>query len=178
VPGGAGLRRRSRWPNSRSTSSRDVVRRAVAIHLADLPTDIIRRLPAYPVVPATLLGRLAVDQSRRGQGVGEYLLVDALHRAYAQSSQIAAFAVVVEAIDEAAERFYRHFDFLPFPDRRQRLFLPMKTVAALSTWTAPEMSFPGVSEIAKGAGQCGVARSARCSHSRAPAHELREPCRL
>jgi GNAT superfamily N-acetyltransferase len=102
-----------------------------AIGLADLPQDMVRKLPAYPVVPATLLGRLAVSQAHRGLGLGEYLLLGALHRAYAQSSQIAAFAIVVDAIDEAAERFYEHFDFIPFPERRGRLFLPMKTVAAL-----------------------------------------------
>ena len=102
-----------------------------AVGLADLPQDVARRLPAYPVVPATLLGRLAVARSLRGQGLGEYLLLDALHRAYVQSAHIAAFAIVVDAIDESAVRFYEHFDFIRFPDRRDRLFLPMKTVAAL-----------------------------------------------
>jgi GNAT superfamily N-acetyltransferase len=102
-----------------------------SIGLSDLPHDVSRKLPAYPVVPATLLGRLAVDQSHGGQGLGEYLLMDALHRAHAQSSQIASFAIVVDAIDESAERFYRHFNFIPFPERRTRLFLPMKTLTAL-----------------------------------------------
>jgi GNAT superfamily N-acetyltransferase len=102
-----------------------------AIGLSDLPHDVARKLPAYPIVPATLLGRLAVNRAHRGQGLGEYLLMDALHRAHAQSSQIAAFAIVVDAIDESAERFYEHFNFIPFPERRTRLFLPMKTIAAL-----------------------------------------------
>jgi GNAT superfamily N-acetyltransferase len=101
------------------------------IALGDLPPDVARKLPGYPVVPATLLGRLAVDQHHKGQGIGEFLLMDALHRAHAQTSQIASVAVVVDAIDEQAARFYRHFDFIPFPERPDRLFLPTKTIAAL-----------------------------------------------
>jgi GNAT superfamily N-acetyltransferase len=97
----------------------------------ELPVDVAQKLPGYPILPATLLGRLAVDQQHRGQGAGEFLLMDALHRAHTQTSQIASFAVIVDAIDEQAARFYRHFDFLPFPDRPDRLFLPMKTIAAL-----------------------------------------------
>ena len=104
---------------------------ALGIALHDLPDNVIKKLPSYPVVPVTLLGRLAVDQHHRGQGAGEFLLVDALLRAYTQSSQIAAAAVVVDAIDEQAARFYQHFGFTPFPDKPTRLFLPMKTVAEL-----------------------------------------------
>jgi len=59
--------------------------------------------------------------------------MDALHRALTQSSQIGAVAVVVDAIDTSAVRFYTHFGFLPFPDRPKRLFLPMRTIAALFT---------------------------------------------
>jgi len=55
--------------------------------------------------------------------------MDALRRAWVQSSQIAA--VAVDAIDEEAVRFYRHLDFIPFPESPTRLFLPMKTIAAL-----------------------------------------------
>jgi GNAT superfamily N-acetyltransferase len=96
-----------------------------------LPEDVIKKLPAYPVVPVTLLGRLAVDQRYRGRGVGEFLVVHTLQRALAQSSRIAAAAVVVDAIDEQASRFYRHFGFMPFPDRPSRLFLPMKMISNL-----------------------------------------------
>ena len=102
-----------------------------SINLGDLPEDVIRRLPRYPYVPVTLLGRLAVDRRQQGKGLGELLLMDALHRSLAQSSQIGAAAVVVDAIDEQAVRFYRHFHFVPFPDIPDRLFMPMKTIADL-----------------------------------------------
>ena len=104
---------------------------AFGIDLGSLPAGVARKLPSYPVVPATLLGRLAVDQGQRGQGLGEFLLMDALHRTHVQSAQIAAVAVVVDAIDEQAIRFYKHFNFIPFPEQSDRLFLPIKTVAAL-----------------------------------------------
>jgi GNAT superfamily N-acetyltransferase len=102
---------------------------AFGVDPGSLPASVARRLPACPLMPATLLGRLAVDQRYRGQGIGEFLLMDALHRAYVQSSQIAAIAVV-DAIDDQAARFYRHFNFIPLPDRPDRLFLPMKITAA------------------------------------------------
>ena len=104
---------------------------AFGIALQDLPDEVVKKLPAYPIVPVTLLGRLAIDQRYKGQRLGEFLLIDALKRAFRQSSQIAAAAVIVDAIDEKASGFYRHFEFMDFPDKPGRLFLPMKTIGAL-----------------------------------------------
>ncbi len=101
------------------------------IDVGELPVEVAKKLPRYPLIPATLLGRLAVDRSFQGQGFGDFLLMDALHRALIQSAQIAAAAVVVEAIDTAAIKFYVHFGFVAFPAITSRLFLPMKAVAAL-----------------------------------------------
>jgi len=102
-----------------------------AVDLEQLPEDVAKKLPSYPNVPVTLLGRLAVDRRHARQGFGEFLLMDALHRSLSQSSQIAAVAVVVDAIDDNAVRFYKHFKFIPFPERSSRLFLPMQTIALL-----------------------------------------------
>jgi GNAT superfamily N-acetyltransferase len=104
---------------------------AFALALDELPADIAKRLPAYPRIPATLLGRLAVDRRYQGQRFGEFLLVDALRRSFEQSERVGAAAVVVDAADDAAEAFYRHFGFLAVPDTPQRLFLSMRQVAAL-----------------------------------------------
>jgi hypothetical protein len=57
--------------------------------------------------------------------------MDALHRAWLQSQHIASLAIVVDAKDESARQFYLRYDFLSFPDRPNRLFLPMKTVEQL-----------------------------------------------
>lgn len=101
------------------------------VDVGDLPPKVARKFPRYPLIPATLLGRLAVDQRNQGRGIGEFLLLDALHRALGHSADVAAAAVIVDAIDPAAERFSQRFGFIPFPSASSRLFLPMKTVADL-----------------------------------------------
>ena len=53
---------------------------AISVDIGEWPETVARKLPRYPVVPATLLGRLAIDRRLQGQGAGEYLLMDALHR--------------------------------------------------------------------------------------------------
>ena len=75
---------------------------ASVLTLADLPDELACKLRRYPQLPVTLLGRLAIDQSTKGQGLGEHLLLDALHRSLAHADQIAAMAVVVDAKDESA----------------------------------------------------------------------------
>ena len=75
------------------------------IDLPELLEDERKKLPRYPDVPATLLGRLAVDQKYRGQGIGEHMLLHALKRSSDLSYEIASYAVVVDAKDEAAVAF-------------------------------------------------------------------------
>lgn len=104
---------------------------ASVLTLADMPDDLARKLTRYPQLPVTLLGRLAVDQSARGQGLGEHLLLDALSRSLAHADQIAAMAVVVDAKDEAAAAFYRHYGFVTLQAQPSRLFVPMRLVAQL-----------------------------------------------
>ena len=96
-----------------------------------LPDTLARRLPRYPQLPVTLLGRLAVDQGMLGEGIGQFLLLDALRRSQEAAVNIAAMAVLVDAKDEAAEAFYRHFSVLPLQQQPRRLFLPMKTITGL-----------------------------------------------
>ena len=102
---------------------------SMAVKLAELPAETTRRLPRYPLVPATLLGRLAVDQRFQGRGYGRFLLADALFRAV--RSEIASFAVIVDAKDDAARRFYERESFLSFPDQPMKLFRPMADIAEL-----------------------------------------------
>ncbi len=99
--------------------------------LSELPEAFRHRLPRYPKIPVTLLGRLAVDTRYQGQGIGRTLLVDALHRSAAQAVEIASTAVVVDAIDENAADFYHKYHFLPLPDTPHTLFLEMATIQKL-----------------------------------------------
>jgi GNAT superfamily N-acetyltransferase len=102
---------------------------ATAMKLAEFPAQTVRKLPRYPLVPATLLGRLAIDRRHQGKGYGRFLLADALFRSV--RSEIASFAVIVDAKDENARRFYERESFLPFPDRPMKLFRPMAEIAKL-----------------------------------------------
>jgi len=101
------------------------------INLDQLPPELARRLPKYPQIPATLLGRLAVDLHHRGLGLGEFLLVDALRRSLTGSQVSASFAVVVDAKDQAARNFYGKFGFLEIKGSARRLMLPIETIAGL-----------------------------------------------
>jgi predicted N-acetyltransferase YhbS len=102
-----------------------------SIDFVQLPDAIAKRLPRYPVVPATLLGRLAVSSALRGQRLGESLLFDALHRSLSQSAHIASTGVVVDAKDDTAAAFYRRYGFMPILDAATRLFMPMKAIRAM-----------------------------------------------
>ncbi len=99
----------------------------------DLPEEVIKKLkwPRYPQLPATLIGRLARDVAFRGQRIGDLLLLDALKRAFDNVGSVASLEVIVDVKDENARRFYSQYGFLSFPDARDRMYLPMKTVEKL-----------------------------------------------
>ncbi|MFT4431827.1 GNAT family N-acetyltransferase [Caballeronia sp. 15715] len=99
---------------------------ATSVLLAELPGATANKLPRYPSVPAIRMGRLAVDQAFKGQGLGGALLADALERA--ARSEIAAFALVVDAKDETAAAFYAHHGFIALPDTPLTMFLPLAAV--------------------------------------------------
>jgi ribosomal protein S18 acetylase RimI-like enzyme len=102
-----------------------------AVSIGDLPETIAKKLPKYPLLPATLIGRLAVSTLFRGRGLGETLLYDALRRCLTGSIQLASIAVVVDAKDLAAAAFYRKHGFIDLPAKPSRLFLPMGMVEKL-----------------------------------------------
>jgi len=96
-----------------------------------LPQDQAKGLPAIDI-PVVLLGRLAVDKTVQGQGLGEYLLIDALRRADHISRHIGVRAVEVHAIDEDARHFYLNYGFVSLLDDRRHLFLPMQVIRNLN----------------------------------------------
>jgi GNAT superfamily N-acetyltransferase len=99
----------------------------------ELPEDMRRGLPKYPVYPATLIGRLAADKDYQGQGLGKRILLDALERSLFASRMVASYAVITDAKNEQAQAFYLRYGFIPLPaaNRERRLFLPMATVEKL-----------------------------------------------
>ncbi len=104
----------------------------LAAHLlrrADVPKGIGRGSPE--VIPAILLARLALDRSLQGQGLGGQLLFDALERAVDASRRAAARFIVVDAIDDAALRFYLRFGFRPCPGSRRLVRKTSEVAVAL-----------------------------------------------
>jgi GNAT superfamily N-acetyltransferase len=102
---------------------------SASLLLKDLPSDMGRKLPRYPTVPAVRMGRLAVDQTFRGQGLGGALLADALDRAI--RLDVAAYALMVDAKSAAAAAFYQHHGFIALPDSPSCLFLPLSVIRRL-----------------------------------------------
>ena len=102
---------------------------ATSIAATDLPPEIGKRLPRYPV-PAALIGRLAVDQEFARQGLGGILTTEALKKAAAASETVAVNVMVVDPIEGAAHAFYAAFGFrgLREPSRRMFLNLPRGAV--------------------------------------------------
>jgi GNAT superfamily N-acetyltransferase len=96
---------------------------AGSVLLADLPAPLTKRLPRYPSVPVARLGRLAAASAYQGRKLGGALLWDAIDRA--TRSEIAVYAMVVDAKDEAAENFYRHHGFFALSAMPKILILPL-----------------------------------------------------
>ena len=100
-------------------------------HLEQLPPDLIKKAGKYKILPVTLLGRMAIDDAYRGQGIGELVLMEALHQALSVAHRVASFAVFTEAKDEEASSFYQKYGFLRLPEDKLKLFIPMKTLEKL-----------------------------------------------
>ena len=100
---------------------------AAGVEREVLPPGTVRG--PYDTIPATLLGRLAVDRRYQGRRLGDLVLLNALFRALRQSAQVAAALVIVDAIDERAARLYGRGGFAPLPEAPSRLYLPMATIA-------------------------------------------------
>lgn len=94
-----------------------------------LPKDVARKLPRR--APLVLIGRLANAVKMRGQGVGSMLLIDALRRIVEVSNNVGVTLIMVDAKDDQAARFYRHFGFVSLPDTPLRLVLPVATAKQL-----------------------------------------------
>jgi ribosomal protein S18 acetylase RimI-like enzyme len=94
---------------------------------ASLPPAHGKKLPRHPV-PVVLLARLAVAIEAQGRGLGQFLLVDALHRCHELSERLGVHAVEVEAIDDDAKRFYEKYGFVALADDGHHLYLPIETI--------------------------------------------------
>lgn len=102
-----------------------------SIPINHFPEKIQKKLPKhYKSIPTTLLGRLAVDKENQGKGIGGVILIDALKRSYEISKEVGSFAVIVDPIDEKAEKFYEKYDFIKLPDS-EKMFIAIKVLKEL-----------------------------------------------
>jgi GNAT superfamily N-acetyltransferase len=95
----------------------------------ELPPDMRKRLPRD--VPGFTLARLAVSNQAQRGGVGEFLLMEAMERAWRASRSVGGFALFVDAKDGAAS-FYTQYGFQPFPNDPDTLVLPIASMPAFS----------------------------------------------
>ena len=100
------------------------------LSLDSLPPPLAKKLSKYEAIPAAIIGRLARAKSEQGSGLGDLLLADAVKRVLSASESVAAYAIVVDAKDDAGNHFYEGHGFVPMVSRPRRLFLLTQTAAA------------------------------------------------
>jgi GNAT superfamily N-acetyltransferase len=102
---------------------------AGSVSREEFPSRVAKGLGKYPV-PIILLARLAVDRTEQGKGLGASLLKDALQRTAQAADLVGCRAVLVHAKDQAAQAFYRKFNFEPYLVDDLHLYLLMKDIQA------------------------------------------------
>jgi len=100
---------------------------ATGLPMTDLAPDEARRLRRYPLLPAGLIGRLAVATRCARQGLGAALILDAVERVACADPAI--FALIVDAKDDSAGRFYSHLGFRRLISRPSSFYWPIAEVA-------------------------------------------------
>lgn len=100
-----------------------------SVDLNDIPEDIKKSL-RYTEIPVIIIGRLAIHIDYQGSGLGKILLIDALKRIVEVSVLVGNHAVIVDPINEIAEKFYSKFGFISLKESK-RMFLPIKTIIDL-----------------------------------------------
>jgi GNAT superfamily N-acetyltransferase len=103
---------------------------ATGLAQGDVPAAARKYVPRYPLVSATLVGRLAISEARQGERLGAIVLADAVRRAYASAATVGSSMLVVDAINERAAAFYEGNGFVRLPDSL-RLVLPMHAIQRL-----------------------------------------------
>lgn len=105
---------------------------ATGLSPGDVPAGARKHVPRYPLVSATLVGRLAISEARQGERLGAILLADAVRRAFASAATVGSSMLVVDAMNERAAAFYEGNGFVRLPDS-MRLVLPMHAIAWMVT---------------------------------------------
>jgi len=102
----------------------------------DLPDHIKKKIGQYGAIPATLLSRLSTSSKYQNSKlrVGETLLIDAIHRSYRVSHDVASYGIVVDILKSPTSdptKFYERYGFCLCVETPGRAYLPMHTVKSL-----------------------------------------------
>jgi len=99
---------------------------ANGILLTEIPDDLRKKMPRYPTVPVVLISWLGRHVDFKGHGLGEVLMFDAI-KAVA-TAVIGSHAIIVDAIDDDAMKFYSSYGFVSLsPDSPRRMFIAVAT---------------------------------------------------
>lgn len=91
-----------------------------------LPVELMKKYPQR--IPAAKLARLAVDISFQRQGLGEYLVVEALAKTLSVYETMGLVGLLVDAKHDDAKQYYLQFGFQAAPDQLANLFMPIKAI--------------------------------------------------
>ena len=106
---------------------------ACEILVEKLPPRFAKKYPLR--ASAAKLARMAVESQSQKQGLGRYMMVNAMERVLRVAEQIGIIGFFVDAKDEVAAAYYRQFGFIPLPDNPLELFLPIETIRKAFTAT-------------------------------------------
>ena len=98
---------------------------AASVALTKLPSELSKRLPRYPTLPAVRISRLAVDDKYQGRGLAAAMLMNVVHRTLRDVA--AAFTLLIDAKNDQAVAFYQHHGFRSLESQPRTLFLPLAT---------------------------------------------------
>ena len=104
---------------------------ASRLDIEALPSSSRKKLPNSLDIPCIKIGQLAVDKRYTGQRLGEELLMHALYKCCNTSIQLGVHSIVVDAYNDTAKRFWLRYEFIPFVDQSNSLFLPIKSARKL-----------------------------------------------
>lgn len=102
---------------------------AGSVSCSSLPASLARKLPHYPV-PVALIGRLGVDKKFQGKGLGSILLADTCQKVSQASTVLAMAGIIIDAKNDDAISFYKHFGFIPLQGQAGRMLLPASVFQA------------------------------------------------
>lgn len=108
-----------------------------SIKRESLPAKLAKKLPHYPI-PVFLIAQLAINKSYQGKGFGKITLIKALEYLWRVNSQMAAYAIIVDCLNDKVLAFYEKYGFkiLGEFNGKTRMYIPMKTIKTLfqSSW--------------------------------------------